>query len=137
MKHHNTLFASPITLRNMLQLFVCVDRRYGPTYKMGTYRETHRSLLRHGPRHGSRDEVVVLGWWPSDINVSDVIAGNNGALRGGATLGGGLIQQAFAFNGTSAFVEITNSAAMNLGTGAFPVSGWVNFFTTRGALGLV
>ena len=51
-----------INLRNLMQLFVCADRRYGPTYNMGTAGEIHRSLVRHGHRPGSDDEVVLLGW---------------------------------------------------------------------------
>ncbi len=62
LKNPNTLLASLINLRNLLQLFVCADRRYGPTYNMGTAREIHRSLVRHGHRPGSPDEVVLLGW---------------------------------------------------------------------------
>lgn len=79
----------------------------------------------------------VLGWWPADLSVSDVASGNNGALRGGATLAGGLIQQAFALNGAGAYVEITNTSAVNFGSGDFTVSSWVNFNTTGGEQVLV
>jgi hypothetical protein len=62
LKNPNAALAVLINLRNLLQLFVCADRRYGPTYNMGTAREIHRSLVRHGHRPGSPDEVVLLGW---------------------------------------------------------------------------
>lgn len=74
----------------------------------------------------------VLGWWPADVSVSDVVSGNNGALRGGATLASGLIQQSFALNGTNAYVEITNATALNFSSNNFTVSAWVNFNTTSG-----
>ncbi|MFT4296004.1 MAG: hypothetical protein QM582_11400 [Micropruina sp.] len=62
LKNPDTLLASLINLRNLMQLFVCADRRYGPTYNMGTAGEIHRSLVRHGHRPGSPDEVVLFGW---------------------------------------------------------------------------
>lgn len=62
MKNPNTMLAVLINLRNLMQLFVCADRRYGPTYNMGTAGEIHRSLMRHGHQPGSPDEVVLLGW---------------------------------------------------------------------------
>ena len=62
LKNPNALLAVLINLRNLMQLFVCADRRYGPTYNMGTAGEIHRSLVRHGHRPGSDDEVVLLGW---------------------------------------------------------------------------
>ncbi|MBL9175133.1 MAG: hypothetical protein JNL10_16460, partial [Verrucomicrobiales bacterium] len=79
----------------------------------------------------------VLGWWPGDGSVLDVVGGNNGALRGGASAGPGLNQQAFALNGTSAFVEITNAAALNVGAGDFTVSAWVRFDSLAGEQVLV
>ena len=79
----------------------------------------------------------VLGWWPGDGSVLDVIGGNNGALRGGAVAGAGVNQQAFALNGTSAFVEITNAAALNVGAGDFTVSTWVRFDSLAGEQVLV
>ena len=62
MKNPNAALAVLINLRNLMQLFVCADRRYGPTYNMGTAREIHRSLVRHGHVPGSADQVVLLGW---------------------------------------------------------------------------
>ena len=79
----------------------------------------------------------VLGWWPGDASVLDVIGGNNGALRGGAVAGPGVNQQAFVLNGTSAFVEITNSTAFNVGAGDFTVSTWVRLDSLAGEQVLV
>ena len=62
MKNPNAALAVLVNLRNLMQLFVCADRRYGPTYNMGTAKEIHRSLVKHGHRPGSPDQVVLLGW---------------------------------------------------------------------------
>jgi len=62
MKNPNALLAALINLRNLMQLFVCADRRYGPTYNMGTAGEIYRSLVRHGHQEGSPDQVVLFGW---------------------------------------------------------------------------
>ncbi len=62
LKNPNAALAVLINLRNLSQLFVCADRRYGPTYNLGTAREIHKSLVRHGHRPGSPDEVVLFGW---------------------------------------------------------------------------
>lgn len=48
--------------RNAIQLFVCADRRYGPTYNIGTAQEILKSLLRHGYRLGSGVPVTLIGW---------------------------------------------------------------------------
>lgn len=62
LKNPNALLAALINLRNLLQLFVCADRRYGPTYNIGTAGEIYESLVRHGHRTGSPDEVILYGW---------------------------------------------------------------------------
>jgi len=62
LKDPNAFLAVLINLRNVMQLFVCADRRYGPTYNLGTAREIHKSLVRHGHQVGSADEVVLFGW---------------------------------------------------------------------------
>ena len=69
----------------------------------------------------------LVSWWPADASVQDVGGGHNGTLRGGATTGPGLVQQAFLLNGTSAFIEISNAQAFNFGTNDLTVSVWVNF----------
>lgn len=91
------------------------------------------SVLRFTPSGGlPATPSSVLGWWPADAGVTDAAGGNAGAFRGGAKLGAGIIQQSFSLNGTSAYVEITNAGALNLGTGDFTVSTWVDFNGTSG-----
>src|SRR5262249_15189251 len=44
----------------------------------------------------------LLGWWPGDGNASDIYAGHNGSLQGGATATApGLVSTAFSFDGTN------------------------------------
>ena len=45
-----------------IQLFVCADRRYGPTYNIGTAREIMRCLQRNGYQIGSGVPVTLIGW---------------------------------------------------------------------------
>lgn len=48
--------------RNALQLFVSADRRYGPTFNLGTAQEIGRSLVHHGYELGSGKRVTLVGW---------------------------------------------------------------------------
>jgi RHS repeat-associated protein len=73
-----------------------------------------------------------VAWWPGSGSAQDVQGGHNGTLEGGATFGPGLIGQAFALNGTSAFVEVPDSPALNFGTNDFTACLWVNFNKTAG-----
>lgn len=62
LKKPESLLGMLINARNAIQLFVCADRRYGPTYNVGTAREIVRSLQRHGYRFGSDIPVTLIGW---------------------------------------------------------------------------
>ena len=54
----------------------------------------------------------IVGWWPADGNANDVISGDNGTLEGGATFAAGEVGQGFRLDGTNAFVQIPDSAAL-------------------------
>ncbi|MFN8482202.1 MAG: hypothetical protein U0768_03955 [Anaerolineae bacterium] len=58
----NATLALLVNLRNVLQLFVSADRRYGPVYNLGAANEIWRGLLRAGYRPGSKKPVTILGW---------------------------------------------------------------------------
>ena len=58
----SSLLGMLVNARNAIQLFVCADRRYGPTYNIGTAQEILRSLIRHGYRLGSGVPVTLIGW---------------------------------------------------------------------------
>lgn len=51
-----------INVRNVFQLFVSADRRYGPVYNLGIANEIYAGLLRHGYRPRGSKPIVLLGW---------------------------------------------------------------------------
>lgn len=56
------LLASLIFARNLLQVAVSGDPRYGPIYNVGVAKELIRSLLEHGYPPNSGKPIVVMGW---------------------------------------------------------------------------
>ncbi|MEM7127751.1 MAG: hypothetical protein AAF702_15560 [Chloroflexota bacterium] len=50
-----------VVVRNMFQVIVSADRRYGPIYNLGVAKEIWRSLLRHGYRPGKGIPVTLIG----------------------------------------------------------------------------
>lgn len=56
------LVAMLVNARNAIQLFVCADRRYGPTYNIGTAQAILHSLFRAGYQLGSDVPVTLVGW---------------------------------------------------------------------------
>ena len=61
-RRKTSFLAALIFVRNMLQVAVSGDPRYGPIYNAGVARETALSLLRHGYRPGSGKPINVMGW---------------------------------------------------------------------------
>ncbi len=51
-----------LNIRNMFQVAVSADTRYGPIYNLGVANEVLRGLQRHGYRLGSNVPVTLLGW---------------------------------------------------------------------------
>jgi hypothetical protein len=54
--------AALIFVRNLLQVGVSADPRYGPIYNLGVAQEIMRSLLRRGYLPGSGAPIFVMGW---------------------------------------------------------------------------
>ena len=67
----------------------------------------------------------MVSWWPGDGNALDIEDGNDGALSGDATFTGGMVGQAFRFDGTGDFVEIPDSANLDI-TESITVDVWIN-----------
>jgi len=76
------------------------------------------------PPHG------LTGWWPGDGNTDDTVGGRDALLRGNATTGAGLVDQAFILDGDGDFVEVPHDPALNFGTNDFTVALWVYFNNT-------
>lgn len=62
MRSRGSLLVALIFIRNVLQVGVSGDRRYGPIYNVGVAREIALSLLKHGYDIGSGKPITVMGW---------------------------------------------------------------------------
>lgn len=73
----------------------------------------------------------MVHWWTGDDNTFDIVGGEHGILRNGATFADGRVIRAFSFDGTNDFVEVPHdpAAAFNL-TGSFTVDAWINLEST-------
>lgn len=58
----NALSETIIDLRNIFQIAVSADPRYGPIYNVGVARELARSLLAHGYTPGNRKPIFLIGY---------------------------------------------------------------------------
>lgn len=61
-RYKNSLFATLFVVRNMLQVGVSGDRRYGPIYNASIAREIGRSLVNQGYTFGNQKPIWVMGW---------------------------------------------------------------------------
>lgn len=60
-KNPNAYWLWLVVIRNLFQVAVSADDRYGPIYNLGLAKEIWRSLLRHGYRPGSGTPVTLMG----------------------------------------------------------------------------
>ena len=60
-KNPLTLGMSLVLARNMFQVLVSADPRYGPIYNLGIAKEIWESLQRHGYQHGCGAQVTLIG----------------------------------------------------------------------------
>jgi hypothetical protein len=67
----------------------------------------------------------LVAWWSGDNHARDLWSSLDGTLNGGVTYDNGLVGQAFNFDGTSGFIRVPASQALNLNTYTF--EGWVNW----------
>ena len=89
--------------------------------------------LAHGDTEGECGPACVapptglVSWWPGDGNANDLIGGNNGTLRNGATFATGFVTsgngQAFSFDGVDDFVT-GSTTGFPSGTSARTVDLW-------------
>ena len=57
----NSAWLYLVVIRNLFQVAVSADKRYGPVYNLGVAKEVWRTLLRHGYRPGSKKPVTLIG----------------------------------------------------------------------------
>lgn len=62
LKNPEALAGFLVNIRNVLQVAISADRRYGPIYNLGVARAIRTSLVRHGYQLGSGTPVTLLGW---------------------------------------------------------------------------
>lgn len=62
LKNPNAVLANLVNIRNMLQVAVAADHRYGPIYSLGVAQEMVRQLVHHGYVIGSGKPVTLIGW---------------------------------------------------------------------------
>ena len=67
--------------------------------------------------------VGMVGWWPGDGDAEDIWDGNPGTLVGGATFTGGMVNQAFSFDGVDDYLDLGNPGNLNI-TGDLAVELW-------------
>jgi hypothetical protein len=66
----------------------------------------------------------AVGWWPGDGNVYDLAHTNFGSLHGGVTYKSGVVGQAFSFDGSTGYIQITNNSDLNP-TNALSIESWI------------
>ena len=62
LKNPNSVMSLMVNIRNVFQMFVSADRRYGPVYNLGISEEIMRGLRRHGYDPAQQKPVVLIGW---------------------------------------------------------------------------
>lgn len=67
-----------------------------------------------GPKCVAPPEGLV-SWWPGDGNANDIADGNDGLLEGDATYDGGMVGQAFSFDGDGDYVRVPRAANLDVG----------------------
>jgi hypothetical protein len=66
----------------------------------------------------------MTAWWPANGHANDIIANHLGTLEGGVTFAPGVVGEAFSFDGTSGYVQIPSSAALQPAS-AISITAWV------------
>ena len=74
----------------------------------------------------------MVSWWTGDGNANDLIGGNHGTLRNGATFAAGVVGQAFSFDGVDDYVEVASSPTLQFGTADFTIDFWAKILDPFG-----
>ncbi len=67
----------------------------------------------------------LVSWWKAESNALEVINANSGVLRNGVVFAPGKVGQAFSFNGSSAYVEVSDSPSLQF-TNAMTIEAWLH-----------
>ena len=77
--------------------------------------------------------VDLVAWYPAEGDASDVKSGIHGTQLDGADFVAGKAGQAFAFNGSTAVVQMPDNDAWDFGANAFTIETWVKFNAISGS----
>lgn len=78
----------------------------------------------------------LVSWWPGEGNANDIADANNGTLQGGATFATGRVGQAFSFDGNGDFVQVPDSANLDI-TDKITLDAWIKTSGTNDFSGIV
>jgi hypothetical protein len=66
----------------------------------------------------------IVAWWQAENDARDALGAHDGTLQGGAAFVDGKVGRAFSFDGTTQYVSVPQSAALQPRTG-ITLEGWV------------
>lgn len=69
----------------------------------------------------------AIAWWSGEGDATDSVGDNTGVIQGDLAFTPGVAGDAFDLDGTSGFMEIANTPAMDFGTGDFTITAWLRF----------
>ena len=78
----------------------------------------------------------MISWWPAEGDANDIQGSNDGTLENGATFTPGEVRQGFSLNGTDQYIEVPDSAALNI-TGPITIDAWINTNANTGQQSIV
>ncbi|MEY2487236.1 MAG: hypothetical protein QOH39_2884 [Verrucomicrobiota bacterium] len=66
----------------------------------------------------------LVSWWPANGNPADLIGGNGGVLKNGATFATGEVRKAFSLDGANDFVQVAAPSGLPVGNSARTIDFW-------------
>ena len=111
----------------------------------GNYRVDVSAIFEGSTTIGSATVEVLEGFspplglvaqWSGDGNANDAIGDNHGTLGGGASFAPGMVGQAFYFDGANDFVEVSDTANLDI-TGTITLAAWIKTSGTNDHSGIL
>ena len=76
----------------------------------------------------------IVALWQAEGNSQDSMGENHGSPVGGVSFSKGIEGQCFNFDGTSGYIDLTNTGDLDFGTSNFTVCAWAFFNSTGNGL---
>ena len=74
----------------------------------------------------------MVSWWKAEDNANDSFGSNNGTLPNGAGFVTGQVGQAFGFNGTTQFMQVSNPQNIPVGNAPRTILAWIKWAGDNG-----